>query len=1084
MCGRRGWRIDRMKKTVSLFLAVVLAVTAVFSYAHFAFASAFLVVENCGGPDESGLYTAQEDTTVRIADPASVQGQPLHYMLIFTLKNKEMRVTEQIEYEPSQPLRLTDAIIRAIEGGVLTQEELEGVSVAILSMTVGDEDAALSEDIRFLPAACEPVEFSQEAGQYPVSEEIGLSTQTQDAEIRYTLDGTSPLHESALFYDRNTGIVLTEDMNIRASARKAGLKSSEIVQAAYTVAKSGAVAASPAPGTVPAGTEVTLSAAEGETILYTTDGSVPEKGAAGTEDAGTNRASVTVNGDMVISARTYNGAAAPGDVQRFSYRVSGAGDTYEPNDSAVSATEVSFPAKLKATLHTASDVDYYKFHYNYQMPVELLLFQPDDDNAAYTLSLLDESGTEVARSELEGDQRITAKLSEGDYYAVVQGNGGYFTEQEYTLVLSKQAAEGIDLSEYNMLNAMLNADSSEDCYTPTEGRGGILSGGDVYMALAYLARWSGPVLEADDPYMLDELDYFDFTYNEVPARYHLRQAILLPDREKNAEDTLHYKNAIYTYGAIYCGLRHIEGENGYYDETGSYYYKPEEDMAGGGHAISLVGWDDTVPAESFTVTVDGETYTPAGDGAFIAKNNYGTEKGQNGFFYISYYSADLSANPAAAIFVDDPADSYDNIYQYDMLGYTNYYEPSQYSRGKVLYTKNVFEAAGDQTIKAVSFYAMHEEQDYDVYIEANGETKHVASGTHKYKGYYTVELGDGMPVSSGETFSVIIRLQNRDGSDVAAAIEMPISGRSERAKAQAGQSFTSADGRTWTDISQQYSANNCIKVFTDGEGGGTNEEDQGEPGTALRVSQLSGTGISAPAATADTASASGQNRTAALPQGETAAPATELPEKFDLRDAGAVTPPKNQGWIPSCWTFAAMSSAESILLRQNNIAEKLGVESISINSADSVELKAEGTAEFTAVAVVMPDEEEFSGVKWSYAGDLDSIEIKTEDSVSGEQTVLFTAKLPGTVTITATSTADDTKSVSKTIEITQTSPQPAPGPSSQPDGNGGTGQDTAGVQDSPKTNDGKDMTLWIVLAVAAAAAVVVAVILLNRKKKQ
>lgn len=367
MCGRIGWRIDRMKKTVSLFLAVVLAVTAVFSCAPLAFASEFLVVENCEEPDESGLYTAQEDTTVRIADPASVQGQPLHYMLIFTLKNKEMRVTEQIEYEPSQPLRLTDAIIRAIEDGVLTQEELEGVSVAILSMTVGDEDAALSEDIRFLPAACAPVEFLQEEGQYPVSEEIGLSTQTQDAEIRYTLDGTSPLHESALFYDRNTGIVLTEDMNIRASARKAGLKSSEIVQAAYTVAKSGAVAASPVPGTVPAGTEVTLSAAEGETILYTTDGSVPEKGAAGTEDAGTNRASVTVNGDMVISARTYNGAAAPGDVQRFSYRVSGAGDTYEPNDSAVSATEVSFPAKLKATLHTASDVDYYKFHYNYQI---------------------------------------------------------------------------------------------------------------------------------------------------------------------------------------------------------------------------------------------------------------------------------------------------------------------------------------------------------------------------------------------------------------------------------------------------------------------------------------------------------------------------------------------------------------------------------------------------------------------------------------------------------------------------------------------------------------------------------------------
>ncbi len=60
-------------------------------------------------------------------------------------------------------------------------------------------------------------------------------------------------------------------------------------------------------------------------------------------------------------------------------------------------------------------------------------------------------------------------------------------------------------------------------------------------------------------------------------------------------------------------------------------------------------------------------------------------------FYISYYSADLSANPTAAVFVDDPANDYDNIYQYDPLGYTNLYEPSQYSRGKgALYEKRVY----------------------------------------------------------------------------------------------------------------------------------------------------------------------------------------------------------------------------------------------------------------------------------------------------------------------------------------------------------------------------------------------------------
>lgn len=1022
-----GGRADKMKRTVCLLLAAVLAVTAVFSFAPFALAEEgpaelSLVFENCDPPEEGDLYAAEEDTTVRVADIAPAGGEPIYYMLMFTLKNKEVRMTERVPYTETVSLR--KAIAQAVADGVLTQEELDGVGVAFIDMAAGDEyDPVASGNARFMPATCKPVTFDPAAGEYPAGTQLGLSSETADAEIYYTLDGTSPKLPGASLYDSADKLTLTEDSRILASTRKAGLKSSEPSSAAYTVQKSGTVAANPAPGTVDVGTQVILRAsAADEKILYTTDGTVPALDAAGTTDSGDDTAKVVIDRDTVINARTYKDGIAPGDVQRFSYTVGGTGDAYEPNDTQAAATSVSFPSKIRATIHSAVDEDYYKFHYSYATPVELLLFQPEEESAAYSLTLLSSDGTEIAASELTGDQRITAELDEGDYYAVVKSPDGHFSAKEYTLAVSKQAAEGLDFSEYNMLNAMLNAESSEESYTPTDGRGGVLSGGDTYMALAYLARWSGPVMEEEDPYMLDEFDgdVSEFTYNQLPARYHLRQAILLPDREKTAEDTLHYKNAIYTYGALYCGIRHQEGEDGYYDETGSYYFKPEADMAGGGHAISLIGWDDTVPAEQFTVTVDGKTYTPAGDGAFLAKNSYGPEKGQNGFFYISYYSADLSANPAAAIFVDDPVNDYDNIYQYDPLGYTNLYEPSQYSRGKVLYTKNVFTAAGGQDVKAVSFYSMHEDQEYDIYLEVNGETRHVASGIHKYKGYYTVELGEGVPVAAGEEFSVTVRLQNKDGSDVVAAIEMPITGRSDRARAQAGQSFTSTDGRDWSDISAQYSANNCIKVFTDGAGGGTDDSSQGGTGRAFSAAQLEKTDeLSAPAAAADNASDSGQNKTNALPQGRTADPATNLPEKFDLRDIGAVTPVKNQGWIPSCWTFAAMSSAESILLRQNNIAEQLGVESVSIESADSVCLEIGKTADFSAAAVVTPDREEFAGIKWSYAGDLDSIDIKAEAGLSGEREVLFTAKATGTVVVTATSAADDTKSVSKTVRIVQ-----------------------------------------------------------------
>ncbi len=57
---------------------------------------AFLVFENCDPPEEGDLYAAEEDTTVRIADTAPAGGETIYYMLMFTLKNKEARMTERI----------------------------------------------------------------------------------------------------------------------------------------------------------------------------------------------------------------------------------------------------------------------------------------------------------------------------------------------------------------------------------------------------------------------------------------------------------------------------------------------------------------------------------------------------------------------------------------------------------------------------------------------------------------------------------------------------------------------------------------------------------------------------------------------------------------------------------------------------------------------------------------------------------------------------------------------------------------------------------------------------------------------------
>lgn len=53
------------------------------------------------------------------------------------------------------------------------------------------------------------------------------------------------------------------------------------------------------------------------------------------------------------------------------------------------------------------------------------------------------------------------------------------------------------------------------------------------------------------------------------------------------------------------------------------------------HAISIVGWDDDYDVEKFNKDANGD-YISEEYGAWICKNSYGTEFGDDGYFYLSY----------------------------------------------------------------------------------------------------------------------------------------------------------------------------------------------------------------------------------------------------------------------------------------------------------------------------------------------------------------------------------------------------------------------------------------------------------------
>ncbi|MEF9989140.1 MAG: lectin like domain-containing protein [Christensenellaceae bacterium] len=523
----------------------------------------------------------------------------------------------------------------------------------------------------------------------------------------------------------------------------------------------------------------------------------------------------------------------------------------------ITAPKVELNFQVTGKINVANDVDFFRFEVDTERTIEF----SKQTTGNITLELLMSDGKPFAN---EG----THLLQAGTYYVKISGDEA----AEYVVKAVAAMVDSIDLSEYNMATGMLAFGAPYRYQT----RNGIRTGGNVYASICNLSRGDGPVLEQDSRYILPYgedgvLDYFDgFVYNKQNTAYGLKQAVLLPER-RNALDNEIYKNAISQWGALMVGIR--ENTDYYAGAAQTYYYHPTEIAQGTGHAVCLIGWDDTVSKELFRITAqNGESYTPPMDGAFLAKNSYTTARGENGYFYISYASMDLSNNPAAAFFVEEPQN--EEIYQYDYLGNTSYFVDDSASLGytnKSIYQKNVFTAQKNGELTAVSFFLTQDQTDYIISVKVNGVQKVVKEGSLQYAGYYKESILP-VPLVQGQVFEVIVNFANTTGKPIDAAVETPKASISANTGAQAGQSYFSTDGISWRDISAEDGTLNCVKAFQNGQ---VDTVKKVKNNLVLR----------------------------------------QLPQKFDLRAEGVVTSVKNQGTVPTCWSFASCAAIESMLLR-------------------------------------------------------------------------------------------------------------------------------------------------------------------------
>lgn len=75
------------------------------------------------------------------------------------------------------------------------------------------------------------------------------------------------------------------------------------------------------------------------------------------------------------------------------------------------------------------------------------------------------------------------------------------------------------------------------------------------------------------------------------------------------------------------------------------------------HGVEIVGWDDSFSKENFN-----ENMRPRFDGAWLVKGSWGTEFGEDGYYWLSYADPSISC---VFTMVATPKQTFDHIYQYD-----------------------------------------------------------------------------------------------------------------------------------------------------------------------------------------------------------------------------------------------------------------------------------------------------------------------------------------------------------------------------------------------------------------------------------
>ena len=324
--------------------------------------------------------------------------------------------------------------------------------------------------------------------------------------------------------------------------------------------------------------------------------------------------------------------------------------------------------------------------------------------------------------------------------------GAYASMEGNMMITGAWTAAG-ETGEPNLAEAHLdwwngfNQHNNDDTDPPTGGGLEVHMGGDYRVTTAYLSRVEGAIREIDAPYsnIASPPDRWLASYH-----YFYPRDVEWYKLEDDLSNIDVIKQTIIDNGILGTCISY----NGAFISNYN-HYQPPTNPDDPNHAVSIIGWDDA-----------HATQAPL-PGAWLARNSWGSNWGNGGYFWISYYDKHSCRNieMGAISFQNVEPMAYDNVYYHDYHGWRDTLSTASEAF-------NAFEASGTQVIEAVSFFTAVDNVDYIIRIfddfDGTDLTNELTmdSGAYDHAGFHTVDLTTSVPVTNGEDFYVYLSLSD------------------------------------------------------------------------------------------------------------------------------------------------------------------------------------------------------------------------------------------------------------------------------------------------------------------------------------